>query len=130
MRDIWLSLLKDIKLVSYRLTDELPYDSDSDKTALYLKNSKYIYVDNDITLTEDYIPLLSGYNIDNVVNTINIYVSNDAKKIPKDYQTMIQSISSLKDHFIDYYKRSCNIDISYDGDLMITKFEFKLTTIS
>lgn len=128
MRDEFIELLKKLDIVSYKVSEELPFSNSG--IPMYLKNVKYIYVDNKTNTTETLIPIMSGLNIEVDIDTIRIYLSNDAKKLPTDYPNIQSLIRNLKESITgNYYKRECVIETNYENDISVTTFEFKLYKI-
>lgn len=128
MREQFIELLKKLDIVSYKTSEELPFSNSG--IPMYLKNMKCIYVDNKITTTETLMPILSGVNVEVDIDTIRIYLSNDAKKLPPDYSTLQSLIRDLKEKITgNYYKRECVVELSYENDIALTTFEFKLYKI-
>lgn len=124
MREEFIELLKKLDIVSYKVSEELPFSNSN--IPMYIKNVKYIYVDNVISTIETLIPIMSGLNVEVDIQTIRIYLSNDAKKLPPDYSILISLIRDLKEDITgDYYKRDCIIENNYENDITITTFEFK-----
>lgn len=124
MREEFLELLKKLDIVSYKVSEELPFSNSN--MPMYIKNQKYIYVDNDISTIETLIPIMSGVNVEVDIQTIRIYLSNDAKKLPPDYATLVSLIKNTKEDITgNYYKRECSIVNNYENDVTITTFEFK-----
>jgi hypothetical protein len=124
MREEFIELLKKLDIVSYKVSEELPFSNSN--IPMYIKNVKYIYVDNEISTIETLIPIMSGVNVEVDIQTIRIYLSNDAKKLPPDYNTLVSLIKNTKEDITgNYYKRDCVIENNYENDISITTFEFK-----
>lgn len=124
MREEFIELLKKLDIVSYKVSEELPFSNSG--IPMYLKNVKYIYVDNEINTIETLIPIMTGMNVENSVDTIRIYLSNDAKKLPPDYSTAISLIRNIKESITgNYYKRDVVTETNYENDVITTTFEFK-----
>ena len=128
MREEFIELLKKLDIVSYKVSEELPFSNSN--IPMYIKNVKYIYVDNDISTIETLIPIMSGVNVEVDIQTIRIYLSNDAKKLPPDYSSTVSLIRDTKESITgNYYKRECVIETSFENDISLTTFEFKFYKI-
>lgn len=128
MREEFIELLKKLDIVSYKVSEELPFSNSN--IPMYIKNVKYIYVDNEISTIETLIPIMSGVNVEVDIQTIRIYLSNDAKKLPPDYNTLVSLIKNTKEDITgNYYKRDCVIENNYENDISVTTFEFKFYKI-
>ena len=130
MRDQLITLLKALTLGTFRVSTELPYSNSG--TALYVKNTKSIYVDNPQQETGNFLQTLAGCNIDQTVTTIQVYFTSDAKQLPSNYASLVTSIRALKDAtaFADNNVRECTVSTEYLNDNMLTEFEFRFTKIS
>lgn len=124
MREQFLELIRKLDIISYKVSNELPFSNSN--IPMYLKNTKYIYVDNAVSTIETLIPVLNGINIEADIQTIRIYLSNDAKQTPPDYSTTVSLIRNLKDSITgNYFKRDCATETVYENDIALTTFEFK-----
>lgn len=128
MRDELLSKIKLIQSINYKISDELPFSNSG--IPLYTKNVKVVYVDNQRINTTVLYPVLSGINIEQEITSIKVYFTNDAKKVPSDYQQFISNMKSIKDQVVgNYFKRECIVDISYNNDIAITMLDYQFTNI-
>ena len=129
IRSDLLLLIKDLKTVSYKISEELPFSTSGNP--LYLKNPKKIYVDNDTSTVDVLIPIMKGFNIDIEVKTVRIFFANDAKQIPPDYYQLVKDLRNIKNLVTNdnYFKRDCVVDVSYENDIMLTTIELKFTKI-
>lgn len=128
IRDQFIELIKKLGSVSYKVSSELPFSNI--QLPMYIKNIKYIYVDNEMSTIETLIPVMNGVNIETDIKTIRIYLSNDAKQIPPDYAILCSQIMKLKDSITgNYYKRDAVLETKYEDDILVSQFEFKFYTI-
>lgn len=130
MRTDVINQIKAVAPFGYKLSNELPFD-ESD-VALYLKNPKTIYVD---TSTVDQDPLfatLDGLNITNSTTSTKVYFTTDAKNIPANYDTVVSSLKAIRDTISSpgAQRREAFVSTSYEGDLLVTELEYRITKIT
>lgn len=119
-----------LKSKTFKVSDELPFSNSG--TAMYLKNAKTVYVDEDQITTEPLVQTLSGNDIDSDVITARVYFSTDAKQQPSDYAVFVSQIKGWK-YLVgnnEYHRRECDVTTSYENDLQVTEFEFRFTKLS
>jgi len=128
MRQQLLDLIKDAKTISYRVSNELPYQASG--TPLYLKNPKTLYVDQEQNTIETMVEVLNQVNIYNKVISIRVYFANDAKQEPRDRMDLMLALTQIKDQIPgDYHKREIIISNNYENDMDLTTIEYRFNTI-
>lgn len=129
MRTELLNYLKDQKFKNFNVSDELPFSSSN--TQLYLKNPKRIYVDLEQVTTEPFINTF-GAGVDAEVHSVRLYFTTDAKQLPSDYSTVVNAIRGGKGVTTDtqFFRRQVTNSTAFEGDLMITEFEFSFTKLT
>ena len=128
MRQELLDLIKDAKTISYRVSNELPYQASG--TPLYLKNPKTLYVDQEQSTIETMVEVLNQVNIYNKVISIRVYFANDAKQEPRDRMDLMLALTQIKDQIPgDYHKREIIISNNYENDMDLTTIEYRFNTI-
>ena len=118
-----------LKLKNYKVSEELPFSNSG--VAVYLKNPKAVYVDDDQLSYEPFIPMLNGNDVESTVQTVRVYLTSDAKQQPSDYSTVVASIRNAR--YIapsEFFKRECDVSVSYENDLQVTEFEFRFTKLT
>lgn len=129
MRQQVLDYINTLSLGGYLLTEEIPW-SDND-VPLYIKNLKKIYVDNTEYVSTPVIQTLSALSISNEETISKIYLANDAKTVPANYDILIADLQSAKDITTveGVRTRECDVSVSYQDDVMITEIEIRLTRL-
>lgn len=129
MRQQVLDYINTLSLGGFLLTEEIPW-SDND-VPLYIKNLKKIYVDNTEYVSTPVIQTLSALSISNEETISKIYLANDAKTVPANYDTLIADLQSAKDITTveGVRTRECDVSVSYQDDVMITEIEIRLTRL-
>lgn len=129
MRQQVLDYINTLSLGGFLLTEEIPW-SDND-VPLYIKNLKKIYVDNTEYVSTPVIQTLSALSISNEETISKIYLANDAKTVPANYDILIADLQSAKDITTveGVRTRECDVSVSYQDDVMITEIEIRLTRL-
>ena len=96
MRAEILNYINTQSLGGFLLSQEYPW-IDSGTSTLYIKNPKKIYVDAVEYSNEPFIQTLGSLNINNETSTVRIYFACDAKQIPSNYDTLVNSMKAAKD---------------------------------
>lgn len=125
MRDQVLTYLGGENLGGYSLSQQLPYDSSG--IAMYVKNTKVVYVGLDQNKQEVFIGLLGSKSIDQEETSVTIFVANDAKTIPSDYASLVTTIRAAQDLYSanGFFRRELSTETEFENDLMITKVELR-----
>lgn len=129
MRDIVLQYLKDLGLRNYTIGNELPFDPNG--TQLHIKNPKKIYVDVEQYEKEPFIQVFNGNDINLETTTVVVYFANDAKQLPQEYSSVVNSIklASQIDSGDKYFRRVSDVSTEYVQDLLVTKVELKYSKL-
>lgn len=125
MRAQILEYLAAQDLGTFTLSQQLPYDSSG--SPLYIRNVKSIYVGQDQVSTELFIGILGADSIDMDVYTVTVYLACDAKTIPLDLDTVINTIKSSKALYASngFFKREVDVSTDYLNDLLTTEVEIR-----
>lgn len=124
MRNVIYDYIKDLRLRNYTLTDHLPWEDNG--TPLYHTNKKHIYVD---LAQSEQTPVLDAFNGQGTVDEVTIvsvYFVNDAKKIPPDYDQVVEQIKGARTATgtEGYIQKLCQVSTSYIEDATITRMDF------
>ena len=116
-------------LTQFSVSQELPWAQNGD--ALYLKNKKKVYVDNEFYEQTTLIPVFNGDNVVDNGYVCRAYLSCDAKNPPSQLGQAITNILTAKSSL--YLNNTLDeSDYSYETteDTLIYTFEFrqKITT--
>lgn len=112
------------QLGTFKVSDQLPWIDNN--VPLYLDNKKHIYVDTDNTHQLPMFDALDQAGTVEETTTVNVYFANDAKKLPAEYDSVVQAIKSARiiPESKGYFQRTVNVVNSYNVDVLITHFEF------
>ena len=128
MRESVLDKLKSLAPAGYKISSELPYDESG--IARYIKNPKTFYVDRDnIESAPLFLTLDNSVNISQETTVVRVYFTTDAKNAPTNYETVINDVRGLKNTISNpgSIRRECFVSTSYEGDLLLSELEFRLT---
>ena len=130
MRTAVYNYIKAQALGTFKLSDERPFDASGQ--SLYLKNMKSIYVDQEQTVHETLIATLDGVNINAETTTVRVYFSTDAKQMPSNYASLVNSIKAARNTSTiqGVNRREVDVQTSYEEDKMVTEFEFRFTILT
>ena len=130
MRQEVLDYINSLPLGGYLATEELPWTDNG--TPLYIKNLKKIYVDEPDYVSEPLIQTLGTLHINQDITSIRIFLANDAKTIPSNYETLIADLRAAKDiTAIDgLHRREADVSVTYQNDVMVTEIEVRFIKIS
>jgi hypothetical protein len=125
MRTEVLEYLQQQNLGTFIVSTELPWSESG--VPLYTKNLKKIYVDVDQYLNDPIITTLSGLNISLETKAVRVYLANDAKSIPPNYDEVITVIKGAKDinNTDGYNRREADVTTSFDADRLVTEIELR-----
>ena len=130
MRQEVIDYINTLPLGGYLLSEENPW-SDND-VPLYIKNLKKIYVDDAEFVSEPLISTLGTLHINEETTSVRIYLANDAKTVPSNYQELITDLKAVKNiTTIDgVAKREVDVQINYQNDVMVTELEVRFIKLS
>lgn len=130
MRQEVIDYINSLPLGGYLSTEEIPWTDNG--TPLYLKNLKKIYVDNAEYVSENLISTLGSLQINQETTSIRIYLANDAKTIPSNYDTLISDLKAAKDitTIEGLHRREVDVNVTYENDIMVTELEVRFIKIS
>lgn len=128
MRSELLTYLKTQNLGQVTLSQELPYEKDG--SPLYNKNFKKLYIDRTNSVQEPLIDLMNGQCIVKQTQTVDCYLTLDAKTSVNNYQSIISIMQAARNNIVvgDTLSRTCSISQEYDGDAEITKFIYQFVS--
>ncbi len=131
MRNELIDYFKSLKLRNFRVSDELPFIQ-SDRP-LYLKNAKTVYTDLRQVTQEQAFAVIGNHGVFNEVHTVSVFFTTDAKNLPSDYDAVVDAVRAgrLAPVVNDtYFRREVDTTTSYEGDLLVTQFDFRFTKLT
>jgi len=130
MRDSIIQHLKTQDLGAYKLSERLPWSEDDNQ--LYELNPKVIYVDEAQTDEETLVEILNGSDVVRKITEVNLYVVNDAKTLPQDYDTVKDILIDAKNTALitDAYEREVDVKTSFNDDAIVTNILYRFAQIT
>ena len=130
MRTEIYNYIKGLALGTFKLSDERPFDAGA--VALYLKNMKSIYVDQEQTVHETVVATLDGLTINAETTSVRVYFSTDAKQLPSNYNSLVSSIKSGRNvsTIQGVNRREVDVATTFEEDKLVTEFEFRFTKLT
>lgn len=130
MREDIITYVKTLALGGFSLSSELP--SDASGMPLYLKNPKKLYIDLDQITEEPIVQTLGGFNLNNEATTVSLYFTADAKQLPANYQSMVNSLRLGKDIIPaqGYTNRTVEVQTEYEEDMLLTRIDYTFSKIT
>jgi hypothetical protein len=130
MREDILNYIKTLSLGSFTVSDELPREEAG--LMMYIKNPKRIYVEREQYSEEPLIQTLDGLDIHSEATTVSIYFTADAKTIPANYETLIQSLRLGKNvnTTSGYNNRAVEVQSDYVNDLLVTQIDYTFSKLT
>lgn len=128
MRAEILNYLQSQNLGVFTTTAELPWSENG--LALYLKNLKKVYVDQEVVETEPLLTTLDALDISSEVTSVTVYLACDAKQPPANLDQVIEVIRTAKSVTVSgVNRRVVEIATSYENDVLVKQLTFRFTKI-
>jgi len=115
---------------SIKTSQELPWEDGGQ--ALYLKNLKYVYLDEPSKEQEVLLPVLNGNDITRTTNTVKGFLSVDAKNRNTDMNATLASMAEAKDvnTISNSFKKEFDYTSSIKDAIQTFEFEYRFSTIT
>lgn len=128
MRAEILNYLQSQNLGVFTTTTELPWSENG--VALYLKNLKKVYVDQETVESEPLLSTFDAQDISSEVTSVTVYLACDAKQTPANLDQVIDVVKAAKSVAIDGVNRKAvDIATSYENDVLVKQLTFRFTKI-
>jgi hypothetical protein len=109
------------------VSSELPFNSGGEP--LYIKNKKFVYVDQDnIDVTELY-GTLDGNDIYETETTVTAYLTVDAKNQPADIDTIVNTVIAERLGVSEPHTKECVVDTEITLDYITYNFDYRFITV-
>lgn len=130
MRTEIIDYVQGLNLGTFTVSTELPYTESGQ--ALYVKNPKRIYVDEEQIISEPIIQALDGLTVINEETSVTIFFSVDGKLVPANYDTVLTALKGAKDitTISGIFRRELDVSTGYDGDLLVTELVIRFNKIT
>ena len=130
MRTDVIDYLQTQNFGTFIVSTELPFSESG--TPLYIKNLKKVYVGVDQYTVEPIITTLNGVNITRDTVAVTVYLANDAKSIPPNYDEVVGLIRAAKNILLTsgYSSREVDVQTSFEADKLITQIELRFIKLT
>lgn len=107
---------------AFTVSSELPFNSAGE--ALYTKNMKTVYLDEDQQEVTQHVPVLNANKIMQTETTVNGYLVTDAKNQPLDIDTVIANVLIARTAISNIIDANSNVETEIDEDRITYTFEY------
>jgi hypothetical protein len=130
MRTQIIDYIQGLNLGTFTVSTELPYSESGE--ALYVKNPKRIYVDEEQIVSEPLIQTLNSSNVIDEEGSVTIYFSCDSKSLPANYEAVVTALKAIRNlSTVDnVFRRELEVSTGYDGDLLVTELVIRFNKIT
>ena len=112
---------------SVSVSAELPWSSAGEP--LYMKNMKYVYLDEDNIAKTELFNTLDRNDIVQTETTVTGYLAIDAKTQPTDIDTVIASILNSRNAVASQSTAECEMTTDIEADVLTYTFNFNFITV-
>jgi hypothetical protein len=109
------------------VSSELPYTTGGE--ALYNKNMKKLYLDEDNISKTEMINCLDNNDVIETETTVTGFLSVDAKNQPGDIDTIVASIINSRNSISSQVIRECEMTTENTDDVITYTFDFRFVTV-
>ena len=113
--------------LDFSVSSELPFNSAGE--ALYTKNMKTVYLDEDQQEVTQHVPVLNANKIMQTETTVNGYLVTDAKNQPLDIDTVIANVLIARTAISNVIDVNSNVETEIDEDRITYTFEYNFLKI-
>jgi hypothetical protein len=119
----------DIALASTNVSvsAELPYSSAGE--ALYQKNMKTVYLDEDNISKTVMFPTLDKSDVIETTTTVTAYLAVDAKNDLSDIDTVVASILNSRNAVSGQTINECEMETDIEADVLTYTFNYNFITV-
>lgn len=124
MRSEILDLISQSLPEGFSVSERSPFEQNG--IPLYRQNFKRVYVDQPQTDQDPLFQLLDGNSIFNETVTISAYVTTDAKTLPTNFDTAVNSLKavSLVDSLSGYNQKTNSVSTEYNDDSITVRVDY------
>jgi hypothetical protein len=109
------------------VSSELPYTTGGE--ALYNKNMKKLYLDEDNISKTEMINCLDNNDVIETETTVTGFLSVDAKNQPGDIDTIVANIINSRNSISSQVIRECEMTTENTDDVITYTFDFRFVTV-
>ena len=109
------------------VSSELPYTTGGE--ALYNKNMKKLYLDEDNISKTELINCLDNNDVVETETTVTGFLSVDAKNQPGDIDSIVANIIDSRNSISSQVIRECEMTTENTDDVITYTFDFRFVTV-
>lgn len=115
---------------SIKPSQEQPFDQGG--SALYLKNMRRVYLQEEYTEQDQLIPVLDSSDIMQTITVVKGFLAVDAKNRNSDLDTALSVLANARTgaNITDSFRKEFDYTITIDTDVMIYEFEYRFYTLA
>lgn len=115
---------------SIKTSQEQPFDQGG--SALYLKNMRRVYLQEEYTEQDQLIPVLDASDIMQTITVVKGFLAVDAKSRNSDLDTALSVLAGARTgaNITDSFRKEFDYTITIDTDVMIYEFEYRFYTLA
>lgn len=113
---------------SVSVSTELPWVTGG--VALYNKNMKKIYVDQEQVDIEVLHRTLDRNDISQRETLVSAFLTVDAKNQPSDINTVIENVIATKESIANCFVQECDVETSIEEDRITYEFVFRFISVN
>lgn len=112
-----------------KVSAEQPFESGGD--ALYLKNMRRVYLQEEYTEQDQLIPVLDAQDIMQQITYVKAFLAVDAKNRNTDLDSALQVLAAARTgaEITNSFRKECSYTTTIDNDVLIYEFEYRFYTI-
>ena len=113
-----------------KVSQEQPFDQGGQ--ALYLKNMRRVYLQEEYTEQDQLIPVLDSSDIMQTITVVKGFLAVDAKNRNSDLDTALSVLANARTgaNITDSFRKEFDYTITIDTDVMIYEFEYRFYTLA
>lgn len=114
---------------SIKTSLELPFQQGGD--ALYLKNMRRVYLDEEYTEQDQFIGVLDADDIMQNITYVRAFLAVDAKNRNTDLDSALQVLANARTGatITNSFRKECSYTTSIENDVLLYEFEYRFYTI-
>jgi hypothetical protein len=115
---------------SIKTSTELPFESGG--AALYQKNMRRVYLDEEYLEQDQLVPVLDAQDIMQQITTVRAYLTMDAKQRNADLDSALTTLAQARvgANITDSFRKEFDYITSIDNDVLLYEFEYRFYTLA
>ena len=130
MRQQLLDYLQAALVGGIKVSTEQPWEQGGD--ALYLKNMRRVYLQEEYTEQDQLVPVLDAQDIIQTITYVKAYLAVDAKNRNADLDSALTTLANARvgANITDSFRKEFDYITSIDNDVLLYEFEYRFYTLA